>query len=280
MKGFKKYLLTLLISVSIFLVGVNYVNAEGTAGEILLTKTATKEDKEKGRSADVTLTVNANGFTTVDKTDVVLVLDRSTSMDGTSMENTKEAAKDLVNLLITDKTKDNTRAAIVTYGSDLLTSYTSNSLTNNATALKNTINSIPNSMDNQGTNVHAGLIKTEELLKNSGDDTQKIVILLSDGEPTYYIGTDNKRHGMGGSDNYENNYCEGYYFFGIFNAKNVDDILDEITLKMLPYRVEPTLKKLSIYAPFAFVNFDKSDLLLSKIFVIPILFKSFFKSNS
>lgn len=207
MKGFKKYLLTLLISVSIFLVGVNYVNAEGTAGEILLTKTATKKDKEKGRSADVTLTVNANGFTTVDKTDVVLVLDRSTSMDGTSMKNTKKAANDLVNLLITDKTKDNTRAAIVTYGSDLLTSYTSNSLTNNATALKNTINSIPNSMDNQGTNVHAGLIKAEELLKNSGDDTQKIVILLSDGEPTYYIGTDNKRHGMGNSDNYEDDYC-------------------------------------------------------------------------
>ena len=218
MKGFKKYLFTLLISVSIFLVGVNYVNAEGTAGEILLTKTATKKDKEKGRSADVTLTVNANGFTTVDKTDVVLVLDRSTSMDGTSMKNTKKAANDLVNLLITDKTKDNTRVAIVTYGSNLLTSYTSNSLTNNATALKNTINSIPNSMDNQGTNVHAGLIKAEELLKNSGDDTQKIVILLSDGEPTYYIGTDNKRHGMGGSDNYESDYCEtgflGYYYSG------------------------------------------------------------------
>ena len=220
MKGFKKYLLTLLISVSIFLVGVNYVNAEGTAGEILLTKTATKEDKEKGRSADVTLTVNANGFTTVDKTDVVLVLDRSTSMNGSSMENTKKAAKDLVNLLITDKTKDNTRAAIVTYGSNLLTSYTSNSLTNNATALKNTINSIPNSMEKQGTNVHAGLIKAEELLKNSGNDTQKIVILLSDGEPTYYIGTDNKRHGMGSSDNYEDDHCEGYYFFGIFNYYN------------------------------------------------------------
>ena len=224
MKGFKKYLLTLLISVSIFLVGVNYVNAEGTAGEILLTKTATKKDKEKGRSADVTLTVNANGFTTVDKTDVVLVLDRSTSMNGdASMENTKKAAKDLVNLLITDKTKDNTRAAIVTYGSDLLTSYTSNSLTNNATALKNTINSIPNSMDNQGTNVHAGLIKAEELLKNSGDDTQKIVILLSDGEPTYYIGTDNKRHGMGNSDNYENDYCSWNYRKNIGECKENED---------------------------------------------------------
>ena len=171
MIGFKKYLLTLLISVSIFLVGVNYVNAEGTAGEILLTKTATKKDKEKGRSADVTLTVNANGFTTVDKTDVVLVLDRSSSMDGTPMENTKTAAKDLIELLITDKTKDNTRAAIVTYGSNLLTSYTSDSLTNDVTTLKDTINSIPSSINNEGTNVHAGLLKAKDLLSSSGTDT-------------------------------------------------------------------------------------------------------------
>ncbi len=221
MERVKKYLLTLLIAISAFLVGTNYVSAEGDPGEILIHKTATKENLEEGRSADVTLTVNANGFTTVDKTDVVLVLDRSSSMNGTPMDNTKTAAKDLIELLITDKTKDNTRAAIVTYGSNLLTSYTSNSLTNNATALKNIIDSIPNSMDNQGTNVHAGLIKAEELLKYSGDDTQKIVILLSDGEPTYYIGTDTKIHGMGGSDNYENTYCEGYYnIIGIFKYYN------------------------------------------------------------
>ena len=52
------------------------------------------------------------------------------------MDNTKTAAKDLIELLITDKTKDNTRAAIVTYGSNLLTSYTSDSLTNDVTTLK------------------------------------------------------------------------------------------------------------------------------------------------
>ena len=218
MERVKKYLLTLLIAISAFLVGTNYVSAEGDPGEILIHKTATKENLEEGRSADVTLTVNANGFTTVDKTDVVLVLDRSSSMNGTPMDNTKTAAKDLIELLITDKTKDNTRAAIVTYGSNLLTSYTSDSLTNDVTTLKNTIDSISSSEGNQGTNVHAGLIKAEELLKYSGDDTQKIVILLSDGEPTYYIGTDTKRHGMGGSDNYESDYCEksflGYYYSG------------------------------------------------------------------
>lgn len=200
MNRIAKYLFTLLISISVFLIGVNYVNAESSAGEILLSKTASKKDLEKGRSADVTLTVNANGFTTVDKTDVVLVLDRSSSMNGTPMENTKKAAKDLIKLLITDKTKDNTRAAIVTYGSDLLPSYTSNSLTNDVTTLKNTIDSIPSSKGGQGTNVHAGLLKAKKLLSSSGTDTQKIIILLSDGEPTYYLGSNNKRCGSGGSD--------------------------------------------------------------------------------
>ena len=203
MKRIAKYLFTLLISISVFLIGVNYVNAESSAGEILLSKTASKKDLEKGRSADVTLTVNANGFTTVDKTDVVLVLDRSSSMDGTPMENTKTAAKDLIELLITDKTKDNTRAAIVTYGSNLLTSYTSDSLTNDVTTLKDTINSIPSSINNEGTNVHAGLLKAEELLRSSGTDTQKIIILLSDGEPTFYLGSNNKLCGFGRSDWYD-----------------------------------------------------------------------------
>ena len=200
MKRIAKYLFTLLILISVFLIGVNYVNAESSAGEILLSKTASKKDLEKGRSADVTLTVNANGFTTVDKTDVVLVLDRSSSMNGTPMDNTKTAAKDLIELLITDKTKDNTRAAIVTYGSGLLTSYTSDSLTNDATTLKSTIDSIPRSIFNQGTNVHAGLLKAEKLLGSSGTDTQKIIILLSDGGPTLYLGSENMLCGTGKSD--------------------------------------------------------------------------------
>lgn len=203
MNRIAKYLFTLLISISVFLIGVNYVNAESSAGEILLSKTASKKDLEKGRSADVTLTVNANGFSTVDKTDVVLVLDRSSSMNGTPMENTKTAAKDLIELLITDKTKAKTRAAIVTYGSNLLTSYTSNSLTNDVTTLKDTINSIPSSINNEGTNVHAGLLKAEELLRSSGTDTQKIIILLSDGEPTFYLGSNNKLCGFGRSDWYD-----------------------------------------------------------------------------
>ena len=100
MKVVKKYVLTLLISIMVFITGINYVNAEGNPGEILVSKNATvieKEDGEgDGRSATVTLGINSNAFTDTDKTDVVLILDRSSSMNGTKMSNTKSAAKDLI----------------------------------------------------------------------------------------------------------------------------------------------------------------------------------------
>ena len=206
MKNIKKYLFTLLISITAFLFGINYVNAQGDPGEILISKTAVKNDVTYGRSANVTLTVNANAFTTIDKTDVVLVLDRSSSMNGDSMKNTKKAAEDLIDMLLTEKTKSKVRVGIVTYGTDVLLNYTSSALTNESDKLNSVINSIPESIQNQGTNIQAGLAKANSLLANSEAGTQKIVILLSDGEPTYY-NANGKTHGMGNSDNYENDYC-------------------------------------------------------------------------
>ena len=206
MKNIKKYLFTLLISITAFLFGINYVNAQGDPGEILISKTAVKNDVTYGRSANVTLTVDANAFTTIDKTDVVLVLDRSSSMNGDSMKNTKKAAEDLIDMLLTEKTKSKVRVGIVTYGTDVLLNYTSSALTNESDKLNSVINSIPESIQNQGTNIQAGLAKANSLLANSEVGTQKIVILLSDGEPTYY-NANGKTHGMGNSDNYENDYC-------------------------------------------------------------------------
>ena len=206
MKGLKKYLLTLLISITTFVVGINYVNAEGDPGEILLSKTAVKDDVTYGRTATVTLSINSNAFTDTDKTDVVLILDRSTSMDGTKMSNTKSAAKDLIDSIINNNTKNKFRAAIVTYGTELLSSYTSSALTNNASTLKGLIDSIPNNLYNQGTNIHAGLVKANSLLSSSPTGTKKIVILLSDGIPTFYIGTDNDTCGNGQNDNYDSDW--------------------------------------------------------------------------
>ena len=200
----KKYVLTLLISIMVFMTGINYVNAEGNPGEILVSKTAVKNDTTYGRSATVTLSINSNAFTDTDKTDVVLILDRSTSMNGTKMSNTKLAAKDLIDSIINNNTKNKFRAAVVTYGDELLSSYTSDALTNSASALKGVIDNIPNNLDGQGTNIHAGLIKANSLLSSSPAGTKKIVILLSDGIPTYYMGTDNDVCGYGSSDYYDN----------------------------------------------------------------------------
>ena len=167
MKNIKKYLFTLLISITVFLFGINYVNAQGDPGEILISKTAVKNDVTYGRSANVTLTVDANAFTTIDKTDVVLVLDRSSSMNGDSMKNTKKAAEDLIDMLLTEKTKSKVRVGIVTYGTDVLLNYTSSALTNESDKLNSVINSIPESIQNQGTNIQAGLAKANSLLANS-----------------------------------------------------------------------------------------------------------------
>ena len=144
----KKYVLTLLISIMVFMTGISYVNAEGNPGEILLSKTASviQGTDGDGRSATVTLSINSNAFTDTDKTDVVVVLDRSTSMDGTKMSNTKAAAKALIDSIINANTQNKMRAAIVSYGDNLLSDYTSSALTNNATTLKNLIDTIPNNM--------------------------------------------------------------------------------------------------------------------------------------
>ncbi len=197
----KKYVQVLLISIMLFITGINYVNAEteGDAGEILLNKTAIKDDITYGRSATVTLEINANSFTKTDKTDVVLVLDRSASMNG-SMSDVKEAAKELVKSLLNDNTKDKVRVGVVTYGTRVFSDYSSSQLTNDASTVNSVIDSIPNSVGSQGTNIHDGLVKANSLLANSSIDTNKVVILLSDGIPTRFIGNNNTLCGAGDKD--------------------------------------------------------------------------------
>lgn len=192
MKKIKKNLLMLLITVTVLLSGIVGVSAESVPGEIIVSKSATKEDTIYGRSATIKLGIDANSFTTVDKTDVVLVIDRSTSMAGTKMDNTIKAAKDLINLIINNNTKSKVRLAIVTYGNNIFDPFTSESLTNNNSTLISLVDSITSNYNENGTNIHAGLLKANNLLSKSENGTNKIVILLSDGEPYQYIGTDNK----------------------------------------------------------------------------------------
>ena len=162
------------------------VSAANDAGKITISKTATKADS---REANVSLHIGSKSLEET-TADVVLVLDRSTSMDtavdnSNRMEVTKTAATNLINSLMPDATSTNVRIGLVTFGSDLLNRYSSRNLTNIKQTITSTISSIPTTAWNQGTNVQAGLEEAKGLLEDSTAD-RKIVILLSDGGPTFF----------------------------------------------------------------------------------------------
>ena len=82
-KQFKVILFSLITLISLTMIGNFVVRAldNNDEGKISLNKTASKKDDTYGRSADVVLDVSASKFTKSTTIDVVLVLDRSTSMN-------------------------------------------------------------------------------------------------------------------------------------------------------------------------------------------------------
>ena len=147
-KKMKTVLLTLLFTFTVALAAKVLAdtilgNGSTDEGKISVNKTATKEDVTYGRSANVELSVTGTEFTTSTTLDVVLVLDRSGSMNGQRMIDAKDAAKQLATDLLKNNTSDRTvvNMGIVTYGTDILSSYTSNNLTSNVTTMANMFNS-------------------------------------------------------------------------------------------------------------------------------------------
>ncbi|WP_410769352.1 MucBP domain-containing protein [Fontibacillus sp. BL9] len=140
-----------------------------------------KKAKPTGNFGEWEINLTVDGKNRKSTTDVVLVIDRSGSMDGTRMTKAKDAAKSFVNHLLLEGT--NPRIALVTFDkgadkdvSDGFKSFTSKS------SLITAINGI--SASNQGTNIQAGLRAAQELLGESSAEN-KYIVLLSDGEPTY-----------------------------------------------------------------------------------------------
>ena len=210
------------------------INAQDEKGKINVNKSATKvyegaseDNLEKGRFANVNLSVSANSFDieAKNKLDIVLVIDNSSSMDKTDANNSntqsrrqaaKAAATDFVDSLINGD-KDNVKIGVVVFGTDL---QNSQSLSNNATTIKNFINGI-NSVSNQGTNVQSAIAQAESLLSEGREDAKKVVVILTDGEPTYFnytytyynrngnLVTNTSRAGNG-SNNNAVNVCYAY----------------------------------------------------------------------
>ncbi|NDP27593.1 MAG: VWA domain-containing protein, partial [Flavobacterium sp.] len=114
-------------------------------------------------------------------TDVVLVIDNSGSMSKNKITSAKEAATTFTNELLNGSS--GIRVAIVTINAPghAGTPYVNQGFTNNTTTLNTAISSITAS---GGTNIQGGFYAARQLIATS-TATKKVVILLSDGAPTY-----------------------------------------------------------------------------------------------
>lgn len=164
------------------------------------------EDNGDG-TYDLSLTVSGaiGSLENKAKVDVIFVLDKSTSMERymnsndtassyrkCRMAKAVEAIKTMTDALSSEETID-AQYALVTFG----TSSSSSGKWMNASELKG---SLPSSVPgNQGTNYEAGLLDAKELLTGYGvrSDAAKVVVFVSDGDPTYYVKDNGSTGGPG-----------------------------------------------------------------------------------
>ena len=202
-KKFKVFLVTLFLAV-LALFTVAY--AADDDGKITLAKTAKRYD-DYGRKSHVALNVSANSYTKSLKLDVVLVLDGSGSMaygpngekdkvnanNPSRLTSAKKAAKTFISTLITDD--DSVKIGLVEYGESIKNTQ---ALTENEKILNNFIDNKYSARG--GTNLQAGIEKAHELLDNgSREDSKKLVVILTDGIPTFF-NYEGKVYGHGNTD--------------------------------------------------------------------------------
>lgn len=163
----------------------------GTTGRVTIVNSNVKPSNNKsivktdgGDGDQYTLNLTASGdstsstVTTATPADIVLVMDKSGSMNDDNRDvNAQKAAKALANKLLTDKNSQ-VQMAVVTFNTNASlkqTFTTSVSKINNAVKDDPTVNS--------GTNWEDALKKANDLRGRSG--VKKHIIFLSDGNPTY-----------------------------------------------------------------------------------------------
>ena len=202
-------------------------NAQDEAGKIFVKKTATKiynttatDNLEKGRFAKVNLSVNANPYntsvTTNGKLDIVLIFDSSNSMDKSSgtlgetrMQAAKKAATNFANTLMDDK--GTVKIGIVEFGTSVLDVQ---EMTTEKETVKKFIKNkldLPENNNDGGTNLQAAIERADTVLNNGKrEDAKQIVIVLTDGIPTYFT-YNNNIYGTGQNDNKVAYNCNDYY---------------------------------------------------------------------
>ena len=177
-------------------------------GEVELTKTAVPvSDDPDNRLYDVTLTVSGSALVTKVPVDVVLVLDTSGSMDY-GIEGSNDSRLDVVKSAATTfagdilANNDQARVAVVNYAGDEegtdsdwpdRVEYSKDEPYDDSaivSVFSNSISSISSKIDELdaegGTNIEAGLYQAKQILTDNGRATaEKVVVLMTDGEPTF-----------------------------------------------------------------------------------------------
>lgn len=150
-------------------------------GAIALDKSADKYDGAGENEHEITLKIEGKNFKTT--SDVVLVIDQSSSMQGDRMTNTKKAAKAFANKLLTEN--GDTRIAVVTFGETASQQGTGFYTYETKDQLERLIEGI-SALYNTGTNQQAGIHKAQELLTSAASTgRRKNIVILSDGAATY-----------------------------------------------------------------------------------------------
>ena len=187
-------------------------------GDVLVTKTVTKTNT----LGEYTVTFNIKGkkVTTLEENDkplyAVVVFDRSGSMNctkynwmgycaevGNKWESAVNGAKTFAKTLL--KKIPTANIALVAFSGN---NYNDTAY-NDATVLREFSNTNLDSTDfgsaNGGTNLHAGLYEANELLSDTSipENAVKYVVVISDGQPTFYYDNKGYTHGEGNSTNAE-----------------------------------------------------------------------------
>lgn len=223
------------------------------------------------------------------KLDILLIIDRSGSMDNTDsgritrMEAAKNAAKSLIDTVNSKNATIDAQYAVVSFCSNGY--YKRTNADGPAKASKteqdwsSNISSVKASIDNigveGGTNYQSGISLGKTVLKNARTDAQKVVIFLTDGLPTYRLdsGRPTGQAGDGKHDDDGENQaaavgeikgmgCDQFYAIGvgsdfINNKDNAKDNLDELATNV-GQEANQRPSKTAVYAA------SSSD--LSKIF--------------
>ena len=202
---------------------VVFADTNPNAGKVTATKTAERIGDETSRSAKVKITVSGNPYTltTQKEREIVLVLDASGSMtNGISgsnknrIETLKDAAVNFIDNLLTEENAGKIKIGVVWYAEK------SNTLASDACQLSDDAQTLKNCISNKkasgGTNVQLGISIAKNLFTTA--DNEKSLIVLSDGEPTFYNDKNGVEHGNGRADAHENMYA--YDFVATRNYQN------------------------------------------------------------